>query len=108
MVVEIFLQKLKQTQNWEDTNQEVTEKSHRKREVENEKKNIKQRKEKIKKRVPYEGDETEWKRMHTLLNEKGEMIKHLISRWHVYSKISDTSDKVKKISKQNSETDETI
>lgn len=36
MVVEIFLQKkMKQTQNWEDTNQEVTEKSHRKREVEN-------------------------------------------------------------------------
>lgn len=49
MVVEIFLQKkMKQTQNWEDTNQEVTEKSHRKREVENKtKKNIKQRKEKI-------------------------------------------------------------
>lgn len=44
----IFTKKMKQTQNWEDTNQEVTEKSHRKREVENKtKKNIKQRKEKI-------------------------------------------------------------
>lgn len=58
--------------------------------------NKKQRKEKKGdlKRVPYEGDETERKRMHTLLNEKkGEMIKHLISRWHLYSKLSDTSDK---------------
>lgn len=44
----IFTKKMKQTQNWEDTNQEVTEKSHRKREVENKtKKNIKQIKEKI-------------------------------------------------------------
>lgn len=73
MVVEIFLQKkMKQTQNWEDTNQEVTEKSHRKREVENKtkKKTLNKERRRFKKRVPYEGDETERKRMHTLLNEK--------------------------------------
>lgn len=93
MVVEIFLQKIKQTQNWEDTNQEVTEKSHRKREVENEKKNIKQRKEKIIKGAIWgrrDGTETN---AHVIERNKGEMIKHLISRWHLYSKLSDTSDK---------------
>lgn len=94
MVVEIFLQKIKQTQNWEDTNQEVTEKSHRKREVENEKKNIKQRKEKIKKGCHMRETRpkgNECTRYWT--KKKGEMIKHLISRWHLYSKLSDTSDK---------------
>lgn len=93
MVVEIFLQKIKQTQNWEDTNQEVTEKSHRKREVEKEK-NIKQRKEKIKQKGAIWGrrDGTETN-AHVIERKKGEMIKHLISRWHLYSKLSDTSDK---------------
>lgn len=38
MVVEIFLQnRKKKKQNWEDTNQEVTEKSHRKREIQHNK-----------------------------------------------------------------------
>lgn len=83
MVVEIFLQnRKKKKQNWEDTNQEVTEKSYRKWETELNKEN-QQRKVKI--MVPYkEGrrDGNECTRYWT----KGEMIKHLISRRHLYSK----------------------
>lgn len=108
MVVEIFLQKIKQTQNWEDTNQEVTEKSHRKREVKKDKKKLNKERRRLKKGAicgRRDGTETN---AHVIERKKGEMIKHLISRWHLYSKLSDTSDKETKISKQNSETDETI
>lgn len=48
----------------------MTEKSHRKREVKNEKKKTFNKERRKLKRVPYEGDEKERKRMHTLLNEK--------------------------------------
>lgn len=59
MVVEIFLQS-KAKQNWEDTNQEVTEKSHRKREIETNKKHKTKKGGRLQV-VPYErkGDETE-------------------------------------------------
>lgn len=93
MVVEIFLQKNKTNtklrrhksrSDWEIS----PEAGGWKRE-----KKIKQRKEKIKKGAIWgrrDGKETN---AHVIERKKGEMIKHLISRWHLYSKLSDTSDK---------------